>query len=193
MPSLSAPSTSSGYGAPSRVGLALEGEQPDLGPVAVGDDDARARARQLGERLDRARDVAPLRVGVERLAALEQRVAAERDDDDARHQPAQSPVTSAYSTACSVGRRLAACCQTRDCGPSMTAAATSSPRWAGRQCRNIGVRRARAPSAAASTRYGVERRARRALALGVLAHRDPDVGVDGVARRAPPRAGSSVT
>ena len=33
--------------------------------------------------------------------------------------------------------RLPACCHTTDCGPSMTSAATSSPRCAGRQCMKI--------------------------------------------------------
>jgi len=30
--------------------------------------------------------------------------------------------------------RLAACCKTTLCGPSITSSVTSSPRWAGRQC-----------------------------------------------------------
>jgi hypothetical protein len=38
-------------------------------------------ACQLRERLDRDGDVAPLRLGVGRLAALQQRVAAECDHD----------------------------------------------------------------------------------------------------------------
>ena len=33
--------------------------------------------------------------------------------------------------------RFSACCQTALAGPSMTPALTSSPRWAGRQCRNM--------------------------------------------------------
>ena len=31
-------------------------------------------------------------------------------------------------------RRFSASSKTTDCGPSITSAATSSPRWAGRQC-----------------------------------------------------------
>ena len=34
-------------------------------------------------------------------------------------------------------RRFSASRNTRDCGPSMTPADTSSPRWAGRQCRKM--------------------------------------------------------
>ena len=59
MPSVSAPSTSSGYGAASAVGLALEGEQADLGSVAVGDDDV-VLGRELGDRLDGGGDVRAL-------------------------------------------------------------------------------------------------------------------------------------
>ena len=46
--------------------------------------------------------------------------------------------------------RLAACSQTSDAGPSITSAATSSPRWAGRQCMNT------APGPAAAMSAGVD-------------------------------------
>ena len=46
--------------------------------------------------------------------------------------------------------RFSACGHTRVCGPSRTLVATSSPRWAGRQCRKIG-RRARRCHQASST------------------------------------------
>ena len=62
----------------------------------------------------------------------------------ARRRRAPSPAASrvrSRSTACSVGSRFAACCQTAERGPSITPAATSSPRCAGRQCRKTGVRR----------------------------------------------------
>src|SRR3989304_4353385 len=67
-------------------------------------------------------------------------------------------------SAVSVWRRLPACGQTREAGPSMTSSVTSSPRWAGRR----GVERRGAPPA-------VRRRA--------LAGRSDDVGRGLVTRR----------
>jgi hypothetical protein len=52
------------------IGLALEGEQPDLRPVAVRHDHL-VLGGQLGERLDGGRDVLALGGGVCRLAALQ--------------------------------------------------------------------------------------------------------------------------
>ena len=80
MPSVSAPSTSSGYGVDVRVGLALEREQADLGPVPMRDDDVVVR-RDRGDRLDGGGDVAALRDHVRGLAAAQQRVASKRGDD----------------------------------------------------------------------------------------------------------------
>ena len=63
-------------------------------------------------------------------------------------------------------------------GPSMTSAVTSSPRWAGRQCRNHAVRPGRVHE------RGVDLVARERgspdVGLVLLAHRRPHVGVDGV-------------
>ena len=129
------------------VSIALQGEQPDLRAVAVGHDHLVVPS-EVGDRLDGRRDVAALRGGVGRLVAPQQCVASECDDD-AHGDHSHSPVVRAYSTACSVASRLAACSKTSDCGPSMTAAATSSPRWAGRQCRKT------APGAACAISDGV--------------------------------------
>ena len=60
-------------------GRGLQGEQADLGPVAVGDDQL-VVAVQLSEAAGGVRDVTPLHVGVSGLAAPQQRVAAERGD-----------------------------------------------------------------------------------------------------------------
>ena len=46
------------------------------------------------------------------------------------------PTSSTPSRARTLCMRFAACCHTTDRGPSITSAATSSPRCAGRQCRN---------------------------------------------------------
>ena len=63
----------------------------------------------------------------------------------------------------------------------MTAAATSSPRFAGRQWRKIASGLASAISFSVTWK-GAES-ARALLALALLAHRSPDVGVDGVGAR----------
>ena len=117
------------------VGVALQRQQTHLRPVAMGHDHL-VVGREIGDRSDRGRDVAALRVGVGGLAPPQQGIASERDNDAAHGDHSHSPVARAYSTACSVARRFAACSNTSDCGPSTTSAATSWPRWAGRQCRN---------------------------------------------------------
>ena len=91
------------------------------------------------------------------------------------------PRVSASRSASSVGMRLADCCQTTDCGPSMTAVATSSPRLAGRQWRKIASGLASAISSSVTWKGASAARTR--LPLGLLAHRGPDVGVDGVGAR----------
>src|SRR5581483_856597 len=116
------------------VGLAFEREQSDLRAVAVRDHELVVGCGR-GERGGGGEDVAPLDLRLRRLAAAKQRVAAECDDDALPHR--SIPRVSISSTASSVGRRFADCSHTADCGPSMTAAATSSPRFAGRQCRKI--------------------------------------------------------
>ena len=63
-----------------RVGGALQRQHADLGAVAVGDDQL-VLGGQRGQRVDRAATLRLLHVGVRLLAALQQRVAAERDDD----------------------------------------------------------------------------------------------------------------
>ena len=52
------------------------------------------------------------------------------------------PPINVERTACSVGRRLAACWKTTEREPSITAALTSSPRCAGRQCMKTASSRA---------------------------------------------------
>jgi hypothetical protein len=60
--------------------------------------------------------------------------------------------------------RFAACCHTSDCGPSITSSVTSSPRCAGRQCRNTASGVAAAMSAASTVQpsNAASRRARSA-------------------------------
>ena len=85
---------------------------------------------------------------------------------------------SANRSASSVGSRLADCCQTTDCGPSMTAAATSSPRFAGRQWRKIASGLARRHELLGDLEGAQGGGA--LLAFALLAHRRPDVCVDRV-------------
>ena len=117
-----------------RICLALECEQPDLRPVAVRDDDL-VLGRELGERLDGGRYVVALHRSVGRLTALEQCVPSESN-----HDPHGSHLPVAADKG--IERRLLGRQAVRRLlphgavGPSITAVATSSPRWAGRQCRN---------------------------------------------------------
>ena len=94
-------------------------------------------------------------------------------------------------SASSVGMRFADCCQTTDWGPSMTAAATSSPRLAGRQWRKIasGLRERHQLLGHLDTGASAFARASRSR---LLAHRGPHVGVDGVCA-GPAAAGSWTT
>ena len=89
--------------------------------------------------------------------------------------PLGEATTSAPRAA---ARRLAACSNTALRGPSITSASTSSPRIAGRQCRKM------ASASAASNNDGCDVEALEIAAalvrLGLLTHRDPDVGVDRV-------------
>ena len=76
---------------------------------------------------------------------------------------------------------------TTDCGPSMTSAATSSPRWAGRQCMKSasGLRH---PSW--RYRHTSWRTPPAGFVLGLVAHAGPDVSRNEVWRRRRPPSGS---
>ncbi len=93
-----------------------------------------------------------------------------------RHQ--RAPVRRSTNSARAECMRLPACCHTTDCGPSMTSAATSSPRCAGRQCMKTasGARRLHQRLVDGPARE----RAQPLLAFVLLPHRRPHVGVDDV-------------
>ena len=130
-------------------------------------------------------DVSPLGLRLRRLAAAEQCVAAEGDDES--HDvpsPGNGPASSSVRASARAGA------PPRSAGGSPTAA--RPPTAARRSPRRPPPRRAwpagsggRSPRASASaisssvTWYGASTRAAR-LSLGLLAHRRPDVGVDGV-------------
>jgi len=57
--------------------------------------------------------------------------------------PCYTPNNERINAFCTC-RRFSACSKTSDCGPSITSAVTSSPRWAGRQCINTARGAARA-------------------------------------------------
>ena len=79
-----------------RIGRRLQREQSHLRAVAVGDDDL-VRARDRRDCRGGARDVPPLHLGLERLAAFQQRIAAQSDDDF--HGLVPCSVPSSRSTA----------------------------------------------------------------------------------------------
>ena len=62
------------------VGLALQRQEPDLRPVAMGDDDIGA-ARDLGDGPHGDGDIPPLRLRIGGLAPPQEGVAAKRDHD----------------------------------------------------------------------------------------------------------------
>ena len=64
------------------------------------------------------------------------------------HQPAEQRYSSSAFCACN---RFSASSHTTEAGPSITSASTSSPRWAGRQCKNS------APGSASPIRAAVMR------------------------------------
>ena len=68
----------------------LQRQQPDLGPVAVRDDDLVA-GDDGGDALGGDPDVRPLVLGGHRLTALQQRVAAQGDHDPHGCQPQPAP------------------------------------------------------------------------------------------------------
>ena len=65
------------------------------------------------------------------------KVMAAREAPDVALARAINSIITAFCTC----RRFSAWSKTMDCGPSMTSAATSSPRWAGRQCMKTASRR----------------------------------------------------
>ena len=73
-----------------RVPGALESKEPDLGPIAMGDDEL-VVSHDGGERLDRGGDVMGLDLGVGRFAPLEQRIASEGHDDPHLSPPGWRP------------------------------------------------------------------------------------------------------
>src|SRR6185312_280499 len=104
-----------------------------------------------------------------------------------------TPYRAAPSTQASTPfwacNRFSASSNTTDCGPSITSASTSSPRWAGRQCMNTASAAAFAISAFV-TRYGASMLCR--LSFGSS---DIDTQVSVTTQRAPATAfsGSSVS
>ena len=110
----------------------------------------------------------PWRVTGRRLAAVD------------LDQPPQ-PARGTRPTGCGPGRN------TMLCGPSTTEAATSSPRWAGRQCMKTAC--AAAAAMIDSSTWKPAKASRRDLVLVLEPHRRPHVGVDDVGVRRPPRSG----
>jgi hypothetical protein len=79
------------------IGFGLQGQQADLGPVAVYHHDG-VRGGQRRDRLRRDLDVAPLDLGGHRVRTAQQRITAQRDHDPhtslpspAHHHPACLP------------------------------------------------------------------------------------------------------
>ena len=98
---------------------ALQGQQPDLGAVAVGDDQI-VIAGQRGQGVGRGGDVVLLDLGVGGLAPLEQGVAAQGDDDP--HVSSTEVATMAALMVCS---RFSAWSKTIEAGDSKTSSVTS--------------------------------------------------------------------
>ena len=103
-----------------RVGRALQREQADLRAVAVRDHEV-VLERDRGERLARGPRVGPLVLGGQRLAAPQERVAPECDDD--AHAQLASVATM---TALIVCIRFSASSKTTEAGDSKTSSVTSS-------------------------------------------------------------------
>ena len=90
-------------------------------------------------------------------------------------------------SAVSVWSRLAACGQTRDAGPSMTSSMTSSPA-VGRQAVEEDRPGGR-PAHQARVHGEPGERGPPGVALGLVAHRGPDVGIDRFGSSTRPRPG----
>src|SRR5262249_40945345 len=98
--------------------------------------------------------------------------------------PFTFPITRNSSSAFCVCSRFSASSQTTLCGPSITSAATSSPRWAGRQCMNSAF----LPAAfiiGASTRQSSKSRLRSSFSAS-----NPMLVQTSVVTRSAPRAAS---
>ena len=180
MPSVSAPSTSSGDGVLGRLGL--QREHADLGPVPVRDHQP-VIAGECGEGRGGPLDVLALAGDVGRLAPSQQGVAAERDDHRAAgragHDRPQSTCDQRVDDRLLGGQAVGRLVPhdrrgTVDhLGGHLLAAMGGEAvhehgvRRRGRHQRRMSPGRARAPQPAP-------------LRVGLLAHRDPDVGVDGM-------------
>ena len=115
----------------------------------------RQRGRLADGMGDRIRIGMPGQHGVERRAESHKPAAQGRAGEAVRADivvperggrlPAHAPKHQARMPFCAC-KRFSASSQTADCGPSITPAVTSSPRWAGRQCMNRASGRAMAIS-----------------------------------------------
>ena len=103
------------------VGGTLEREQADLRAIAMADDQLMLGGNRR-QRLRRDMDVCALRLRRHRLAALEQRVAAESDDD--AHGQSPSVATRMALIVC---MRFSACSNATFASDSKTSLVTSSP------------------------------------------------------------------
>ena len=106
------------------IGGALVGQQADLGPVAVGDDQVVVAASGASAATAAATCLL-LDLGQRDLAAFEQGVAAHRDHDAHR----QSPMVATMA-ALMVWRRFSAWSKTIEAGDSKTSSVTSRARQA---------------------------------------------------------------
>lgn len=86
----------------------MQGQQPNLRPVAVGDDHAML-ARDGRDRRSRRRDVVPLGRRLGGLAAPQQRVAAQGDDHPHHATvPFLKPASTASTTSARLGAPMSA-------------------------------------------------------------------------------------
>ena len=106
------------------VAGALERQQPDLRPVAVGDDQI-VVSGQRGQGLDCGQDVLLLDLGDRRLPPLEQGIAAQGDHDAHLSRP-----IVATMAALMVWSRFSAWSKTIEAGDSKTSSVTSRARRA---------------------------------------------------------------
>ena len=178
-----------------RVRRRLQRQQADLRAVAVGEHQL-VLLRDGGQRRRGGADVDALVLGGHRLAALEQRVAAQRHHHAHRcPRPGRQSPSVATMTALIVCSRFSAWSKTIECSDSKTSSVTSRPSmpysskissptfvsrlWkAGRQCMNFTFGLPVRATTSLFTWYGVRSLIRSSQTLFVLAHRDPHVGVE---------------